>query len=191
MTEAWQIKDGPAEVDPIPRDADERHWLWTVQRGAEKRTIRVVMSGTLAGTDPTTLPSPIDQTVATLGRPEVLWAMERDRFPARVTDDHAAWKCDCLSLLIGRRDEAGVRESLLGGASESDNVVRIWRALIRQAKAEMHKGALVHDPASGAQRQLPAHRHTVGAHQLVEHGIKMLAAAGWNEYAFDDVTPVG
>ena len=108
-----------------------------------------------------------------------------------LSDDHAAWKCDCLSLLIGRRDEAGVRESLLGGASESDSVVRIWRALIRQAKAEMHKGALVHDPASGAQRRLPAHRHTVGAHQLVEHGVKMLAAAGWNEYAFDDVTPVG
>lgn len=108
-----------------------------------------------------------------------------------VSDDHAAWKCDCLSLLVGRRDEAGVRESLLGGASESDSVLRVWRALIRQAKAEMHKGALVRNPDSGAQRQLPAHRHTVGAHQLVEHGVKMLAAAGWNEYAFDDVTPAG
>lgn len=85
MTEAWQITDGPTEVDPIPRDADEHHWLWTVQRGAEKRTIRVVMSGTLAGTHPTTLPSPIDQIVAKLGRPEVLLAMERDSFPSRIT----------------------------------------------------------------------------------------------------------
>ena len=83
--DTWQITEGPTEVDPIPRDADECHWLWTVQRGDDTRTIRVVMSRTLAATEPTTLPSPIDQTVATIGRPEVLLAMERDSFPSRIT----------------------------------------------------------------------------------------------------------
>ncbi|MDP8907669.1 MAG: hypothetical protein M3N47_00835 [Chloroflexota bacterium] len=29
--------------------------------------------------------------------------------------------------------------------------------------------------------------HTLGTHELAEQGIKMLAIAGWNEYAFDDI----
>lgn len=51
----------------------------------------------------------------------------------------------------------------------------------------MHKGAVVRNPALGAAQRLPAHLHTLGAHELAEQGVKMLAATGWNEYAFDDV----
>ncbi len=51
----------------------------------------------------------------------------------------------------------------------------------------MHKGAVARNPALGAAQRLSAHLHTLGAHELAEQGVKMLAVAGWNEYAFDDI----
>ena len=108
--------------------------------------------------------------------------------PAETTpEDFAEGKLDCLAVSIGHRDETGLRESALGGATQRHNVLRTWRALIRTAKSEMHKGAVVRNPALGAAQRLPAHLHTLGAHELAEQGVTMLAVAGWNEYAFDDI----
>jgi hypothetical protein len=126
---------------------------------------------------------------ADLDRVDRMWmcpAGALDVFENNAGDD-AAWMRDCLSVRIGRRDDSGVRESWLGGVTENDALLRTWRAVIRKAKTEMHKGAVIRNPVTGAVGPLPAHRHTVGAHELAERGVKMLAGAGWNEYEFDDV----
>lgn len=92
----------------------------------------------------------------------------------------------CLFLSIGPHGGDGLRESALAGTTDDQESMRKWRDLIRQAKSLMHTGATVRDPASGAEEHLPQHLHTHGAHNLAAQGVPMLAAAGWNEFAFDD-----
>jgi len=109
---------------------------------------------------------------------------EMDAETPRVTSDpHDA----CLHLTIGRLASEGLRESALGGISDDGSLMKRWRKLVREARAGMHKGATLHDPASGGSRRLPTHRHTPGAHDLAARGITMLAAAGTYEYRFDDL----
>jgi hypothetical protein len=92
----------------------------------------------------------------------------------------------CLFLSIGPRDDDGLRESALGGATDDDDTLRAWRRIVKQAKAGMHQGAAVRNPHSGVAQRVPKHLHTPGAHELAEQGVTMLAAAGWNRYEFDD-----
>jgi hypothetical protein len=63
--------------------------------------------------------------------------------------------------------------------------LKLWRSIVRNAKARMHVGATLRTPV--AQAELPFHRHTPGAHELATRGVRMLAAAGWGEYLFADV----
>ena len=93
---------------------------------------------------------------------------------------------DCLFLSIGSYGDDGLRESALDGVTEEQEILQDWRNLIRDAKSEMHRGARVRNPASGAEETLPGHLHTPGAHQLAAQGVPMLAAAGWNVFEFDD-----
>lgn len=92
----------------------------------------------------------------------------------------------CLFLSIGPRDEDGLRESALGGVTEEKETLRIWRELIRNAESSMHTGATVRNPALNGAERVPKHLHTPGAHELAANGVPMLAAAGWNEFEFDD-----
>jgi len=92
----------------------------------------------------------------------------------------------CLFFSIGPRDGEGLRESLLGGATDDRETFDVWKRLIKAAKAEMHLGATVRNPYSEARDSAPRHLHTKGAHDLAKRGVKMLAAAGWNEFVFDD-----
>lgn len=94
-----------------------------------------------------------------------------------------------LFLSIGSHGEDGLRESALGGVTQDAETLRIWRNLIRSAKSRMHIGAQVRNRAADAVRRAPAHLHTPGAHDLAARGVPMLAAAGWNEFEFDDCTP--
>lgn len=97
----------------------------------------------------------------------------------------------CLFLSVGPRDDEGLRESALGGATDNPETLLTWRSVIRQAKSEMHKGAVVRSPNSASAEPVPSHLHTPGAHSLAEQGIKMLAAAGWNQFEFDDCSVDG
>ena len=83
-------------------------------------------------------------------------------------EEFAVGKLDRLSVLIRHRDETGVRESAIGGTTQRHSLLRTWRTLIKTAKSEMHKGAVVRNPAPGAAQRLPAHLHTLGAHTLAE-----------------------
>lgn len=93
---------------------------------------------------------------------------------------------DCLFLSIGRMTTEGLRESALGGETTHAVTLKAWRGLVRRARADMHKGAVVENPASGATRAAPAHLHTPGAHSLAQEGLPMLATAGWNRFFFED-----
>ncbi len=92
----------------------------------------------------------------------------------------------CLFLSIGPREEDGLRESALGGSADDQETLQKWREVIRQAKSVMHTGATVRNPASGAEERAPKHLHTPGAHELAAQTVPMLAAAGWNQFEFDD-----
>lgn len=93
---------------------------------------------------------------------------------------------NCLFVSIGSRDADGLRESALGGDCDDPETLRRWRDLIRYAKSAMHQGATISNPVSGVREPRPGHLHTAGAHQLAASGVKMLAAAGWNQFVFDD-----
>lgn len=92
----------------------------------------------------------------------------------------------CLFVSIGARDAEGLRESALGGATDDKGTLDLWRSVVRQGKRGMHKGASVRNPYTGAVDHVPNHLHTRGAHELAEKGVTMLAAAGSNQFEFDD-----
>jgi hypothetical protein len=106
---------------------------------------------------------------------------------ASTTHDFVTRNEDCLYLSIDWPTEEGMRESFLGGVTDQIDLLNIWRRMIRELKVSMHKGAVVHGRLSAITSPLPAHRHTIGAHELAEQGVRMLAAAGGNEYRFDDL----
>lgn len=96
----------------------------------------------------------------------------------------------CLFFSIGPRNGDGVRESSLSGTTDDPGTRELWKRLIKGAKTEMHVGATVKNPMSQASNRAPRHLHTRGAHALAEQGVTMLAAAGWNEFVFDDIAEV-
>jgi hypothetical protein len=105
--------------------------------------------------------------------------------------DFVAKNADALFLSIGAQGGDGLRESALAGVTANEALAKEWRNLVRTAQAAMHSGATVRNPSTEAEQQLPKHLHTPGAHELAEQGVPMLAAAGWNEFLFDDCLDSG
>lgn len=93
---------------------------------------------------------------------------------------------ESLFVTIDWPTKDGLRESAFDGRTDDEDLLRLWRRLIRQAKAAMHKGAVTRGP-TGITGSRPAHRHTVGAHKLAEQGVRMLGVAGGTAFIFDDV----
>jgi hypothetical protein len=94
---------------------------------------------------------------------------------------------DCLFLSVQWPSDDRLRESALEGATQDEELLRTWRRMLRGLKASMHKGASVRG-WTGIVAAAPAHRHTAGAHQLAEQGVRMLAVAGGTEYLFEDLS---
>lgn len=94
---------------------------------------------------------------------------------------------DCLFVSIGQMDQNGLRESSIGGATARRSTLATWRLFLAQIRSVAHRGARVRNPISGFEQPEPHHLHLDGAHRLAERGVAMLAAAGWNEFAFDDL----
>lgn len=113
---------------------------------------------------------------------------------ATTAHEFAGRNTGSLFLSLEKALEGGLRESAVAGSSDDPETLRIWRAVVRQVKSGMHKGAVARNPQSGAEIRLPNHLHTSGAHALALQGLPMLAGGGWVEYVFDDVSeqlPVG
>ena len=95
---------------------------------------------------------------------------------------------DALYILVGALTDDGLRQSGLGGTTDDEAILKQWRAITRKAKALMHRGATVVNPDTGDTAPAPHHLHTPGAHALASDGLKMLALAGSNQFAFDDLS---
>jgi hypothetical protein len=130
----------------------------------------------------------VSEACANLGQIDRL-ALRRDEFDLTATKTH--WfvdrNADSLFMSVEWPSDDGLRESWLEGATQDDELLRTWRRIIRGIKSSMHKGASVRG-RTGVVAAAPAHRHTVGAHQLAEQGVRMLAGAGGTEYLFDDIS---
>jgi hypothetical protein len=105
---------------------------------------------------------------------------------ATSAQDFLARNTGCMYLSVGPRQGDAVRESALGGVTDDQDTLRLWRRVVRQAKSEMHKGATIRNPFTGDEERSASHLYTQGAHALAANGVRMLAAAGAIEYLFDD-----
>ena len=130
----------------------------------------------------------VSEAYAKLGQLDRL-ALRRGEFDLTATKTH--WfverNADSLFLSVAWPSDDGLRESWLEGATQDDELLRTWRRILRGIRAPMHKGASVRG-WTGIVGPAPAHRHTVGAHQLAEQGVSMFAGAGETEYVFDDLS---
>jgi len=82
--------------------------------------------------------------------------------------------------------EDGLRESSIGVVSTDQDALQTWRKIIKSAKSNLRKGAWVLNPVSGARQRDENHYFTEGALAASRGGVKMLAAAGWNQFALDE-----
>jgi hypothetical protein len=116
---------------------------------------------------------------------------EPPMLPSSNEAEDARFGGDALLVTFGKCTEDGLRQSALGGITDDRDVAQRWRSLVARSKKAMHKGAVLRNPLTGATKHGTQHLHTPGAHELARRGVKMLAAAGWNEYEFDDVSEQG
>jgi hypothetical protein len=93
-------------------------------------------------------------------------------------------------LGIERPEDEGLRASALAGFADDRETLKIWRSVVRKAKSKMHRGAVVRNAFPPSASPVPYHLHTLGAHELAQQGVKMLAIAGENWFEFDDCSPV-
>jgi hypothetical protein len=101
-------------------------------------------------------------------------------------DPPLAGRPECMAVSVGRLTPEGLRESAIGAVSDNRDAVRTWRGVLKDAKKQMSKGAWAVNPASGARVVVPDHFYTDGARALSASGTKMLAAAGWNCFEFEE-----
>ena len=78
----WQIHGPPEECRPTGANKVLRYLL---RRDGEERDVVVEMSLTLCATEPSTLPSPLDELARTDGRSLVERSLHRREPPARIT----------------------------------------------------------------------------------------------------------
>ncbi|MCG8915241.1 hypothetical protein L6E12_05480 [Actinokineospora sp. PR83] len=93
---------------------------------------------------------------------------------------------EVLVLDLAHPTPGGLRQSVLGLESEDEETLKLWRKLLRQAKAGTHAGASMIGP-QGDTAPARSSRHTPGAHDLAASGVPMLALAGTVRFVFDDV----
>lgn len=77
----WSIVSGP---DSVSSTADQSLFRYVVRRGDEEREVFVELTGTVARTEPKTLPSPHDEHVRSQGRSILEAAAGRREPPARM-----------------------------------------------------------------------------------------------------------
>lgn len=114
-------------------------------------------------------------------------ALRHQAFDLTATTDRvfAQGNPGSLFITVGTLTSDELAESSIGGYASDPAEIELWRRLIRKLRTDLHKGATVHNwVASG---HLPSHRHTTGAHQLAEQGVRIVQFKDGNEYTFDDI----
>ena len=83
-----------------------------------------------------------------------------------------------LMLDLGRRIDAGLKESWLTSRTDNPVLLASWRKLLKQVRFLTRAGAIALNPQTGATSRLKDHRYSVGAKLLESQGVPMLPAAG-------------
>ena len=114
--------------------------------------------------------------------------LRRGEFDVSATNDieHLTRNPNCLVMVLEPLTEDGLRATALTGRMGDEDVLRWWVALVREAVADMHRGAFATTPG-GARLHVADHFHTAGAHELAASGITMLAATGPAVFEFEDL----
>lgn len=89
---------------------------------------------------------------------------------------------DCLSLSIGKHDDEGLVESVLGAQTENKNALKVWRKIVKQLKATTLEGAWVVNPHTNAKEFYKNHRYTEAAKKVADEGVAIKPFAGWNYF---------
>jgi hypothetical protein len=103
------------------------------------------------------------------------------------TEEFMTVNPDCLAIALEPVTEDGLRETALATLTSDRDTLAFWLQLVLELDEIMHEGATVIDPRTGRHRYFPSHRHTPGAHELAEKGVRMLACAGDTYFEFADV----
>ena len=82
-----------------------------------------------------------------------------------------------LSVRPARVRDGSLRESLMAAVAADAHALAPWRAVIRRARRDLLKGALVIGP-TGIKVEEPHDRYSPGALELANSGVAMLAVAG-------------
>lgn len=100
---------------------------------------------------------------------------------------HLVWNPECLTTVLEPVAEDGLRATALFSKMGSEDGLREWAALVREAAQDMHRGAWAVEPEHGGRQQVRDHFHTPGAHDLAASGVPMLAANGSALFEFYDL----
>lgn len=104
---SWEIEGDPQSVAPY---AEHSRYRYMLRRGDEHREVFVEVSNTACGTDPATLPSPLDEVVRTSGRSVIEANLHRLDPPARVVVNSRDWYVVPREGVYDYRDRVYVRE---------------------------------------------------------------------------------
>ena len=91
-----------------------------------------------------------------------------------------------LTISLGMQSQAELRESALSAMTDDSESIKVWRAVRAKAKGSMLSGSTVVNPITGAEQRAKGHYYSAGAREMAKRGVRLLAAAGWNEYRLDD-----
>jgi hypothetical protein len=82
----WTIVDGPREYQPSGGEDAARGWAWELERGGERSTVRVELSGTAGVVISTghTIAEEADHAVRTRGKSAVELWLDEDQLPERI-----------------------------------------------------------------------------------------------------------
>lgn len=93
---------------------------------------------------------------------------------------------DYLVLNIGRLTKEGLRESFLSGMTNDQNLIKIWRKLVRHLRKETFTGLWATTPDASAKGFYKNARFTKGARELANNGTKLLSSGLWVYYVIDE-----
>jgi hypothetical protein len=81
MERRWEVV---GDAEEMPSGADGERWRYILRSDSEERDVIVELSGTVAATEPATLPSPLDEAARTKGRSVVEAGATRIEPAARI-----------------------------------------------------------------------------------------------------------
>jgi hypothetical protein len=85
---------------------------------------------------------------------------------------------DALHLHLGKKSEAGLKESHLSARTTNMDSFAVWKKIAKRLKAITAPGAIAINPDTGVSGTAKWHRFTEGARKLDASGVRLLSVTG-------------